>query len=86
MLQQLLSDRKVPLVTAKDAESMQAAQKEYKEILLREEYGTPVPEPDSVSSSFPLESKFVTKLLRQHFPSIAQMPETPVFSRVSGHL
>ena len=57
MLQQLLSDRKVPLVTAKDAESMQAAQKEYKELLLREEYGTPIPEPDSVSFEIDPEKK-----------------------------
>ena len=49
MLQDLLIERNVPLITASDAESMRALQAEYKEILLREEYGTPLPEPDSVS-------------------------------------
>ena len=49
MLQQLLVDRKVPLITAANADEMRKAQAEYKNILLREEYGAPIPEPDSVS-------------------------------------
>ena len=49
MLQKLLNDRNVPLITAADAEGMLVAQAEYKEILLREEYGRPLPEPESVS-------------------------------------
>ena len=49
MLQKLLQDRAVPLISSTDAEEMRALQTEYKEILLREEYGRPLPEPDSVS-------------------------------------
>lgn len=49
MLQKILNDRNVPLITATDAEGMRAAQAEYKDILLREEYGRPLPEPEAVS-------------------------------------
>lgn len=49
MLQKLLQDRAVPLITATNSEDMRDAQAEYKETLLREEYGRPLPEPDSVS-------------------------------------
>ena len=49
MLQKLLRDRDIPLISATNAEEMRAAQAEYKEILLREEYGRPLPEPTSVS-------------------------------------
>lgn len=49
MLREILFERKVPQIEASDAVSMCALQKEYKKILLREEYGSPLPEPDSVS-------------------------------------
>lgn len=57
VLQQILIDRKVPLITATNADEMREAQAEYKEILLREEYGRPLPEPDSVSFEIDLAKK-----------------------------
>ena len=48
-IQQILIDRQVPLISATSADEMRVLQEKYKEILLREEYGTPLPEPDSVS-------------------------------------
>ncbi len=61
MLQKFLQERNVPLITAADAESMRAAQDEYKEILLREEYGRPLPEPESVSFEIDLSKKPYTR-------------------------
>ena len=49
MLKELLQSRDVPIISAVNAEEMRTLQAEYKEILLREEYGRPLPEPDSVS-------------------------------------
>ena len=49
VLQQILIDRQVPQIAVASADEMRALQEEYKEILLREEYGAPLPAPDSVS-------------------------------------
>ena len=49
MLQKILQDRSVPPILATSLEEIRTAQAEYKEALLREEYGRPLPEPDSVS-------------------------------------
>lgn len=49
ILKQILNDRGVPLIKATSEDAMRKAQTEYKDILLREEYGIPLPEPNSVS-------------------------------------
>lgn len=49
MIQEILRDRGVPTIDATDAESMRAAQAEYRRILQEEEYGYALPEPESLS-------------------------------------
>lgn len=49
MIQRMLNERGVSPILTTDAEEMRVKQKEYKEILLREEYGQPLPPPDSLS-------------------------------------
>ena len=49
MIQNILKERQVPAITATDAETMKQAQAEYRELLCREEYGRPLPEPEELS-------------------------------------